>query len=341
MQIAYSSDMGCFLIGVTGKSYTKDGNPLLGSVSDDPYDVRTFVRSKHPKKGLAHVGTELVAIRPPSFEERGFFCRVGETSRGVNAAGLAFTSALLFEGEKQEKNPDPASFSELTKELMETCKTVDEGIDLFHQAGASNPPFSVLLADRSAVIAHIEAGGFGIEVLHRFDKDHPGAIFAVNCYQSEHSRKFNDPKAGLDNSANNNGVRLERGRELCERMKGGIGVDELAKILSDHANRERDPAANPLLEAWGFSICNHGTREKGDAETQPLPWGTVSAEILQPAENTLHYCFGWPCGESPQYGDQLLQEKSWGKFHPFTIPLEAPSGQTNELTTPEGEARKN
>lgn len=33
--------MGCFLIGVTGKGFSKTGEALLGSVSDDPYDVRT------------------------------------------------------------------------------------------------------------------------------------------------------------------------------------------------------------------------------------------------------------------------------------------------------------
>ena len=34
--------MGCFLIGVTGNAYTADGEALLGSITDDPYDIRTF-----------------------------------------------------------------------------------------------------------------------------------------------------------------------------------------------------------------------------------------------------------------------------------------------------------
>ena len=326
--------MGCFLIGVTGEGYTKEGGALLGSVSDDPYDVRTFVRSEHPRGLLAHVGTELVTTRPPTFEERGFFCREGETSRGVNAAGLAFNTALLFEDETQQKIPNQVSFSRLSKQMMETCHTVQEAIALIAQAPAVHPPVSLLLADRSGVIAHLEAGDFGVEVVQQYSKEKPGALFAVNCYQSSSKRPYNHPLAAADNSINNNGTRLQRGKELCEKWKGEIDVGVLAKILSDHANRERDPMTNPLLEAWGFSICNHGTRKSHDATTQPLPWGTVSAEILEPSTKTLFYCYGWPCGEKPECGDQLYQEQSWGAFHPFTIDQEA--SQQKVLTTPEG-----
>lgn len=328
--------MACFLIGVTGKTYTTNGEALLGSVSDDPYDIRTFVRSLHPLNRIAHVGTELVATRPPSFEERGYFCKKGDTSRGINSAGLAFTCAMLFENKGQSKKPNPISFSLLTKQMMEECCSVNEAIDLMNEAGAVDPPFSVLLADSMGAIAHIEAGGFGVEVIHHYDKERPGAIFAVNCYQSKRKMKYNDPSAVLDNSMNNNGARLQRGRELCEKWKGNIDVDKIADILSDHANRECDPLTNILIEAWGFSICNHGTRQNNDLHNPQLPWGTVSAEILQPSIKTLFYCYGWPCGEKPEYGDQLYQENSWGSFHPFTIDDDMPPNHKKILTTIEG-----
>lgn len=328
--------MGCFLIGVTGKAYTIDGESLLGSISDDPYDVRTFVRSQNPQGYMAHVGTELIATRPPSFAERGFFCQNGETSRGVNAAGLAFTCAMLFEDEKQQKFPNRVSFSLLTKQLMEQCHSVDEAIALFKSAGAVNPPFSILLADRFGAIAHLEAGSFGVEVINHYSKERSGAVFAVNCYQSKKSISFNDPKAAADNPINNNGGRLKRGQELCEKWKGKIDIDKIAQILSDHANRERDPQTNPLLEAWGFSICNHGTRRQSDTSAQSLPWGTVSAEILQPSTKTLHYCYGWPCGEKPKFGDQLYQENSWGAFRPFTIGDDVPPAHMKIMTDTQG-----
>ena len=55
------SASGCFLIGATGPGITTTGEALIGSVSDDPYDVRTFVRAVKPAGGLPHTGTELVA----------------------------------------------------------------------------------------------------------------------------------------------------------------------------------------------------------------------------------------------------------------------------------------
>lgn len=328
--------MGCFLIGATGEGYTTNGEALLGSVSDDPYDVRTFVRSIHPLNRLAHVGTELVATKGPSFEERGFFCKEGDTSRGVNSAGLAFTCAMLFENKTLQKKLNRLSFSQLSQEMMEGCSSVNEAIDLMKKAEAVAPPFSVLLADSKGDIAHVEAGSFGVEVLHHYSKERPGALFAVNCYQAKQSLKYNDPSATVENSMNNNGVRLRRGHELCEKWKGMIDVDKIAHILSDHANRERDPLDNNLLDGWGFSICNHGTRHNDTRHHSEFPWGTVSAEILEPSTKTLHYCYGWPCGEKPQYEDQLLQENSWGKFHPFTISDDVPPNQKKVLTTVEG-----
>lgn len=327
--------MGCFLIGVTGDEYTVNGEALLGSVSDDPYDIRTFVRSKHPKEGISHIGTELFATRPPSFSERGYFCQEGDTSRGVNAAGLSFTCAISFEIEQQIKESISVSFSLLTEQLMEKCSDVKEGIRLFQSVRTVSPPFSVFLADSKGDIAHLEMGKFGIEVLSHYSKVKPGAIFAVNCYQSKKFMKYNDSKANITNPDNNNGWRLQRGREICEKWKGKIDVDVISQILSDHANRERDPQTNPLLEAWGFSICNHGTRHS-NSSSQPLPWGTVSAEILQPSNHTLYYCYGWPCGEKPEFGDQLYQQNSWGMFRPFKIPKDIPKETVNILTDVNG-----
>lgn len=53
--------MGCFLMGVTGRGVSANGEALIGSVSDDPYDVRTFLRQVKPAGWQAHIGTELVS----------------------------------------------------------------------------------------------------------------------------------------------------------------------------------------------------------------------------------------------------------------------------------------
>ena len=95
---------------------------------------------------------------------------------------------------------------------------------------------------------------------------------------------------------------------------------------------------NPLLPAWGYSVCNHGTRHKDTYPHEDLPWGTVSAEIMQPSQGLLWYAYGWPCGEQPEYGDQIYQDRSWGRFVPFGF--DASEGEEDEITvlaTVEGE----
>ena len=133
--------MGCFLMGVTGPGITADGEALIGSVSDDPYDVRTFLRQVKPAGSQAHLGTELVSTTENTLVERGYFAHPNETTRGINESGLAFTCAMVFEKEGAEVKARPNSFAELTQDMMIRCRTVGDAIDLFQSAGATTPPF--------------------------------------------------------------------------------------------------------------------------------------------------------------------------------------------------------
>jgi hypothetical protein len=164
----------------------------------------------------------------------------------------------------------------------------------------------------------------------------------VNCYQSASLSKYNSPESALSNLSNNNAARLNRGRELSEQFRGRFDIQTFSQILSDHANRDRDPLENPILEAWGYSICNHGTRRRSDYPPEKLPWGTVSAEIIEPLHGRFWYAFGWPCGSQPEFGDQILQDKTWGKFIPFQI---AGNGKDEDaitmLTTADGNITPN
>jgi hypothetical protein len=308
---------GCFLIGVTGRGFSLNGEALIGSVSDDPYDIRTFLRLVTPAEKLAHIGTELVSTSEHTLVERGYFAHPGETTRGLNAGGLAFTCAMVFEKELPERTLPATSFADLTQKMMRECATVVDAIDLFQAAGATTPAYSVLLADANGDLAHLEVGSFGVNVNHHYSREKPGMVFAVNCYLSQGLVNYNAPNSVIENLRNNNHARRERGRQLAQESKGKLDVSVLARILTDHDNGERDPMDNPLLEAWGYSICNHGTRRQATYPHEALPWGTVSAEIMQPSERLFWYAYGWPCGQQPEYGDQIYQEKSWGRFIPF------------------------
>jgi hypothetical protein len=329
--------LGCFLIGVTGPGISASGEALIGSVSDDPYDIRTFLRQVTPAGFQAHLGTELISTTEHTLTERGYFAHPGETTRGLNEHGLAFTCAMVFEQENAEKTSQAILFADLTHKIMWQCETVTDAIDLFQSAGATTPAYSLLLADARGDLAHLEVGTFGINVNEHYSQQNPGMVFAVNCYLSQKLVSHNIPKSVIGNRENNNQTRRERGKHMARELKGTVDVAALARILSDHAHRDRDPLDNPLLEAWGYSICNHGTRHQDTYPHESLPWGTVSAEIMQPSQKLFWYAYGWPCGQKPEYGDQIYQEKSWGKFRPFGFLRSSSKEEITVLVTTEGE----
>lgn len=325
------------MIGVTGPGFTKNGEALIGSVSDDPYDVRTFMKSVTTSHSLAHIGTELVSTTEHTLEERGYFARLGETTRGINESGVAFTCAMVIEDENIEKPESSTPFADITEYMMKNCKSVSDAIELFSSKKAINPAYSVLLADAQGDLAHIEVGNFGVAINHHYSKSNPGAVFAVNCYLSENFKKYNAPITLITNEENNNQSRRGRGQVLAAKYKGELDVSILMHILSDHVNNDRDPMDNPILPAWGYSICNHGTRKSDTYPHEDLPWGTVSGEIMQPSKRLFWYAYGWPCGQKPEHGDQIFQENSWGKFVPFGFNVVNNSQEVTFLTTPYGE----
>ena len=325
----------CFLIGATGPGVTFTGEALIGGVSDDPYLFRTFVRVVQPSNTLAHIGTELRYVsdgaQPPPFE-----VEIGQPSRGVNAAGLAFTCALAMD--VPQSVPSSTPFAALSDRMMSECYVVDDVIILFQSAGAISPAFSVLLADSSGNLAHVEVGTNGCVVVKRCSLKEPGVVIAVNCFQSPDWIQYNKPEAQLGYERNNNGARLRRGSELVESYRGHINVQVFETILADHTNRNVDSGNNPLIKYWGYSICNHGTSNGSYDESEPS-WGTVSAEILQPFRCALYYCYGWPCGEKSTDADQVYQDGSWGCFVPFTMKPNSTSAKSpavSECTTTTG-----
>lgn len=328
--------MGCFLIGSTGIGNTSDGNAIIGSVSDDPYDIRTFLRIVSPGQGQPHIGTELISTTEHSLTERGYFAKPGETTRGINQAGLAFTCAMIIEDETMSRLEVTTQYSALTETILRDCANVREAIDVFKAAGKVRPAYTVLLADAAGGLAQLEVGSFGVNVNHLFSRGEPGNVFSVNCYVSSALEPFNASHTKLENESNNNNKRLLRGQQLAHNYPSSITVQALASILSDHANREIDPMQNPILEGWGYSICNHGTRSRDDFPQENLPWGTVSSEILEPSPGRFWYAYGWPCGEEPGYGDQIYQQNSWGRFLPFRIPKLIRKNQILPLTSVEG-----
>jgi len=102
-------------------------------------------------------------------------------------------------------------------------------------------------------------------------------------------------------------------------------------VLCDHGHKDRFASENTLVPGHGFSVCNHGSLGGPSFHAEAPAWGSVSAEIIDPVDGVFWYAYGWPCGEAAQFGDQMLQERSWGSFVGFPL-ADLPAGQYSTLT---------
>jgi hypothetical protein len=307
----------CTNISAAGRSLRDAAKVYIASVSDDPYDLRTRLVVVRPKSGYAYIGTDLSPITAVVSVESYSESTSGFPTRGLNEKGLAFTWAYAWENPDNPVLRHGRKANEAWDELMRRCATIDEGIELLtdlpRDFGAAG-----MLADRNGDCVLVEIGRRRIEVARRFSRDIGGTGINVNCWMRMQEEE-GDPRAGLDVSTAPNRSRYERAKDQLGLLEGRIGLNEIRDILCDHANKDRFAGENSLLRGHGFSICNHGSMRKPAFDPKEPAWGSVSAEIIDPVGGTFWYAFGWPCGEAPEYGDQYLQDRSWGQFVGFPL----------------------
>jgi hypothetical protein len=310
----------------------EDGPPrwVIASVSDDPYDVRTRVVVDRDGP-LGYVSTELRPARRTGMAERGYVVVEGERGRGVNEAGFALCWAYV-----DEREIDPAgeglTSGSFTRKLLATCPTVATALEII-EAADRNFAGAWFFADADGDFAQVEIGRSTFAVIERA-RPKPGRFAVnVNCYQHPAMGALQQPWGALDVGAAPNGARREAAVTALAALSHPATLADVASVLSDHQGVGRPGAAAPwVFPSQGFSVCNHGTFGP-DAPAGAVAFGTVSAEILDPSTRTLWYCYGWPCGEQRAAADQPFQERSWGRFLPFSLDGR-PAGA---MTTIEGE----
>lgn len=322
----------CTNIGAT-LGLNHGGPVLIGSVSDDPYDIRTKVIVRRPDEGYAYVGTHLAPL-PGTASAAEYSDEVsGAPTRGLNEKGLAFTWTLALEKSQNQAPEGALKPHDAWDQVMRRCANVEQALALLAElprgfSGAS------MLADASGALALAEIGRKKIHVSEKLTGDRLGTAVNVNCWIGMQEAE-GDPICALENPDVPNYSRYYRAKQLLGDAGSQIDLPAMVSILSDHAHKERFAGENPWIPGHGYSICNHGSLHKSAADTDSKtpPWGSVSAEIMAPADGVFWYAYGWPCGEAPQYGDQLLQERSWGKFlgFPITDP-DLPAGDYTTLT---------
>jgi acyl-CoA:6-aminopenicillanic acid acyl transferase len=323
----------CTNIGATGRTVGGRGKVYIGSVSDDPYDIRTRVIVRRPKGGYGYVGTDLRPLGAAGSAAEYSASVSGAPTRGLNEKGLAFTWALAFEKPENKARTGALKPHDLWDAVMRKCDTVDEALD--HLANMPRDMGGVaLLADRKGGLARAEIGRRKIEVTDRLSLQNGGATINVNCWTAMQATE-GDLACSLDVPTVPNGSRYERARTRLGEVDGRIDFDAMTAILSDHGHKERFAGDNTMVRGHGFSICNHGSLRKPSFDADDPAWGSVSAEIIDPVGGVFWYAYGWPCGEASEYGDQMLQEHSWGTFLGFPVaalPEGAYTTLTGELT---------
>jgi hypothetical protein len=318
----------CTNIGVTGTSAEPFGKSLIGSVSDDPYGIRTRVVVERPAQGYAVIGTDLAplseAVSMPDYS--GTFA--GWPTRALNEKGLAYTWTFAPEKPTNRAAAEAYKSSPAWSEIMRCCVNVAEAIDMLKRMPRD---FSgvFMLADRSGDLAVVEAGRKSLSVTRRHSLSNGGAVVNVNCWLSQAQEGL--PIAAIEHENVPNHARYHRALDILRTMQNRADFDGLAAMLRDHSGRERFAGDNPWIPGHGYSICNHGSLHGESFTVEHPPHGSVSGEIIDPVDGVFWYAYGWPCGESPDNGDQLLQERSWGTFVGF--PLAAlPAGTYTTLT---------
>jgi hypothetical protein len=318
----------CTNIGATGAAAIPAGRVYIGGVSDDPYDIRTKLIVCRPAAGHAFIGTHLAPLAAASAQSYSDSVS-GAPTRGLNEAGLGFTWTLAVE-KPDNRDPEGAMKPhDVWAAVMTGCSTVGQALELLERLPRGFAGVG-MLADRDGGLAVVEIGRKRINVTQRLDARAGGTAVNVNCWIGMQAAE-GDPICALDDPRVPNQSRYTRASDLLAQSAGRIDLGAMARLLSDHAHRERFAGENPWIPGHGYSICNHGSLRGATFDPERPAWGSVSAEIIDPVAGVFWYTYGWPCGEPPEHGDQMLQERSWSRFLGFPV-AGLPAGDYTTLT---------
>ncbi len=291
----HDTDGHCTLAGATG-SATLDGAPLIGGTSDNPFTTRTRLLVSHPAQGAKFIATQIQSSTPQAeaiFE--------GMYTRGVNSYGFAYTWSSAEPDPQHEPTFDMASgttFKEFGELLLTQATSVNDAVDML-ESNARAIHGNFLLTDSSGSIGLVEVSTRSIHLETLMVN---GAVGRTNHWISPRMSRISPIPDPLGSSA----IRLQRITDLMANGDGKIDINYLWKCFSDHAT----------LDTTGWSICAHGIH-RGSADSGG---GTISSEIMDPVNQVLYYCYGWPCGTSSVDASwQHLQERSWGEYIGFKL----------------------
>jgi hypothetical protein len=289
-------DDACTIGAATG-SATRDGDPLVFSNSDDPFTTRTRLAVVEPKSGYRFIGTQIISP-PPSMPFDQMY------TRGLNEAGFAYTWASVNpETEPTFEEAVGIPYNQFGTLLLSRAATVSDAIallDAYPRAYHGN----FLVADAAGEIALVEISTLSYHVETRLID---GAFARTNHWISGEMAA-----TGTAEPHASSAWRYQRACELVRELTGSFDAEAARRITADHAGQD----------TAGYSICAHGG---GGDPNWLYRGGSVSSEIIEPRLRRFWYCYGWPCGSTPEDADrQVYQDRSWGSYLPFDLALLEP-----------------
>jgi isopenicillin-N N-acyltransferase-like protein len=249
----YSATLACTQVLATGPA-TADGKTYIGKTRD-----------------LAK-GPLLAVLLQREYDDGSFINEVHTAGRmtipdGVNEHGVAVTCSGQWSPRVKVdlRRADSAWMTLNLQIALRQAKTIGEAIEILREQPRASG-MQVLVADGTRAAA-LEVTD---DQLHVFEPD-DGLLVRTNHYFSPelaHLRPTREENHGTFD-------RYERAREIVEERQGAIGMTDLLRVLSDHAEPPKE------------SICRHGD---GDPEGR-----TIAATFVCPEERIVWTTLGPPC----------------------------------------------
>ncbi len=244
--VAFAEKASCNVVAVSGKQ-TANGRTLFARnhdwIDEDMEHVRCYRTS--PANGIRHMAF--------GFADPGRY-------DGLNEAGLAIggSSIPFYTG----KRKPGLRMNVVTRWVLDTCPDVMSAVDFMkripHMEG-----IAYLLADKSGLIARVEAAPEGVEVAISGD----GALYTVNLFQAPSMESLN--RVPEDDVSHAYRRRIDA---WIEEHKGRIDSPSTMAFCSDHDQ----------------GICDHGAH-------MGVPGGTIYSWVGELGEGELHLAHGRPC----------------------------------------------
>jgi hypothetical protein len=275
--------------------------PVLGSNSDNPYLVGSRVLAS-TEGAYPLIGTEVTTHRAAEAVPWN-----SVMTRGLNARGVAFTyshvPASKSESDGDRKLVDPQG----TRDALGQAASAEDLVSSFQQQASRLNNGNYLIADGQGVVMVTING-------RRSTRRTIESGQNIACTNSWFAGQEPDDDAWVKESFSKERLSQAAVVQSIPRLE----VQEVRKALHSALAQNDDQENGNRQQAR--TVDAHGKDS-----------GTISSEIIVPAEGTLWWCYGWPSGTSLGY-ESFIRD-SWGEYLPFQV---SKVDHTGLLTTEDG-----